>query len=68
VSLYLDASAIVPMLVEEDSSRALADYLAAADDAFVVSAFTAAEVTSVCGVTVWPEAGRRWDLARQDRR
>ena len=46
MSLYLDASAIVPTLIEEGSSRALGDYLAAASDAFVVSDFAAAEVAS----------------------
>jgi predicted nucleic acid-binding protein len=46
VSLYLDASAIVPTLIEEGASRALGDYLAEAGEAFVVSDFAAAEVAS----------------------
>jgi predicted nucleic acid-binding protein len=46
VTLYLDASAIIPTLVEEGASQALGDYLAAASDEFVVSDFAAAEVAS----------------------
>jgi len=46
VTLYLDASAIVPLLVEEAASRALGDYLGAASDPLVVSDFAAAEVAS----------------------
>jgi hypothetical protein len=46
VTLYLDASAVVPTLVEEGASRAVGDYLGAASDPFVISDFAAAEVAS----------------------
>ena len=46
MTLYLDASAIVPTLVREGASRAVGAYLDAAADAFVVSEFAAAEVAS----------------------
>ena len=46
MSLYLDASAIVPTLVLEASSPALDGFLAAATDSLVVSDFAAAEVAS----------------------
>jgi len=46
VSLYLDASAIVPTLVEEAASRAIDARLMAASDALIVSDFASAEVAS----------------------
>jgi len=46
VTLYLDASAVVPTLVEEGASHAVGDYLGAASDPLVVSDFAAAEVAS----------------------
>ncbi len=46
MTLYLDASAIVPTLIEEASTAALDDFLAVADDPMVVSDFAAAEVVS----------------------
>ncbi len=46
MTLYLDASAIVPTLIEEASTAALDDFLAAAKDPMVVSEFAAAEVAS----------------------
>jgi len=46
LSLYLDASAIVPTLVEEAASQPLDAFLSAATDTLVVSDFAAAEVAS----------------------
>ena len=46
MSLYLDASAIIPTLVEEASSAALTDFLASADEPLVVGDLAAAEVAS----------------------
>lgn len=46
MSLYLDASAILPVLVEEPGSAAIDRFLTAAADDLVVSDFAAAEVAS----------------------
>jgi len=46
MSLYLDASVIVPTLVDEAGSAAVARFLAAATARLIVSDFTAAEVAS----------------------
>jgi uncharacterized protein len=46
VSTYLDASALVPMLVTEPNSAAIDQFLARYDAALVVSDFAAAEVAS----------------------
>jgi len=46
VSFYLDASAIVPTLIEEAGSPATARFLAEATERLTVSDFTAAEVAS----------------------
>ncbi len=46
MSLYLDASATVPTLIEEGSSQAVDEFLAVASDPFVVSDFAAIEVAS----------------------
>jgi hypothetical protein len=46
LSLYLDASAILPMFVTEPSSPAVEEFLARADDDLIVSEFAAAEVAS----------------------
>jgi predicted nucleic acid-binding protein len=46
VSFYLDASAIMPTLVQEASSKALSRFLTQAEDSMVVSEFAAAEVAS----------------------
>ncbi len=46
MSLYLDASAIVPTLIEEATSAAIDGFLLAASEALVVSDFSAAEVAS----------------------
>lgn len=45
MTLYLDASVILPLLVREDSSEAV-EHLASAAEAFVVGDFAAAEVAS----------------------
>ena len=47
VTLYLDASAMVPLLVDEGASRAVGDYLSKASEAFIVSEFAAAEALDV---------------------
>jgi len=46
LSLYLDASAILPAFVAEPSSGAVSRYLSQADEALVVGEFAAAEVAS----------------------
>jgi hypothetical protein len=46
VSLYLDASVVVPTLVQEDSSAAVLAFLAAASEQLLVSEYAAAEVAS----------------------
>lgn len=46
MSLYLDASVIVPTLVEEPASALVARFLAGATEKLIVSDFTAAEVAS----------------------
>ncbi|MGH7025292.1 MAG: type II toxin-antitoxin system VapC family toxin [Caulobacteraceae bacterium] len=46
MSLYLDASAIVPTLVEEASSGAVGRFLADSEDQWVVGGLAAIEVTS----------------------
>ena len=46
MSLYLDASAIVPTLVDEGSSPAMRRFLTTATLRLIVSDFTAAEVAS----------------------
>jgi len=46
VSLYLDASVLVPLLVEETASAAIDGLLLAHEDALVVSDFASAEVGS----------------------
>ncbi len=46
MSLYLDASALVPTLVDEAVSEAMLRFLAAATAPLIVSDFTAAEVAS----------------------
>ena len=59
MTLYLDASAVVPTLIEEGASRAVGDFLAAASDTFVVSDFAAAEVASALSRLVRMTAIRR---------
>jgi hypothetical protein len=46
VSVYLDASALVPTLIKEAGTKAVDDFLCATDDLLVVSDLAAAEVTS----------------------
>jgi hypothetical protein len=46
VSLYLDASAILPTLVNEPNSATVTAFLSAADEDLVASEFAAAEVAS----------------------
>jgi uncharacterized protein len=46
MSIYLDASFLIPMLVEENHSAAVNGYLIAAERELLVSEFTAAEVAS----------------------
>jgi predicted nucleic acid-binding protein len=46
MSMYLDASFLVPMLIEEQGSAAVNAYLVAADGELLVSEFAAAEVAS----------------------
>jgi predicted nucleic acid-binding protein len=46
VSLYLDASAIVPIFVAERASTMVTAYMAAAVDTLIVNEFAAAEVAS----------------------
>jgi predicted nucleic acid-binding protein len=46
VSLYLDASAILPIFVDETFSGAVAHFLQAADQPLIVSEFATAEVAS----------------------
>ncbi|HZL17845.1 MAG TPA: type II toxin-antitoxin system VapC family toxin [Polyangia bacterium] len=46
MSLYLDASVLVPTLIDESGSEAIFAFLAAADEAIVVSDFAAMEVAS----------------------
>jgi hypothetical protein len=46
VSLYLDASAIVPTLVNEPSSAAIRQFLKGATDQFIVGGLAAIEVSS----------------------
>jgi len=46
VSFYLDASAILAILVEEPSSQAVENFLSAADETLIVGDFAAAEVAS----------------------
>jgi uncharacterized protein len=46
VSAYLDASVIVPLFVDEPSSRDVMDWLATQDGPILVSEFAAAEVSS----------------------
>jgi predicted nucleic acid-binding protein len=46
VNAYLDASAILPTLVEEAGSSAIDNFIASSGDALVISEFAAAEVAS----------------------
>jgi hypothetical protein len=46
LSLYLDASALLPAFIPEPSSATVAAFLRAADDALLVGTFAAAEVAS----------------------
>lgn len=46
MSLYLDASAILPLFIQEASSEAVHGFLRSADIELVVSEFAAAEVAS----------------------
>ena len=46
MSFYLDASAILPTLIEEDASAAIDAFVLGSDGEFVVSDFAAAEVAS----------------------
>lgn len=46
MTFYLDASAVVPLLVVEASSAAVEQFLKSADQLFLVSDFAAGEVTS----------------------
>lgn len=46
MSFYLDASAILPILVDESSSQTLQNFLLVADRPLVVNEFAAAEVAS----------------------
>ncbi len=46
MSFYLDASAILPTLIEEDASAAIDAFVLGSEDAFIVSDFAAAEVAS----------------------
>jgi predicted nucleic acid-binding protein len=46
VSVYLDASVILPMLLEEPASEAVDAFLLACDEPLIVSEFAASEVAS----------------------
>lgn len=46
MNAYLDASALLPMLIDERGSAAVDDFVAAASGPLVVSEFAAAEVAS----------------------
>ena len=46
MSFYLDASAILPTLIEEDASAAIDAFVLACEGEFIVSDFAAAEVAS----------------------
>lgn len=46
MSAYLDASAILPILIEEPGSALMDRFMAQSDEALVVSEFAAAEVAS----------------------
>lgn len=46
MSLYLDASVLLPLLVEEDATRAVSSLLAGADEPPLVGEFAVAEVAS----------------------
>jgi uncharacterized protein len=46
VSVYLDASALVPTLIEQNGTKAVDEFLSATNDLLVVSDLAAAEVTS----------------------
>jgi uncharacterized protein len=46
VSVYLDASALVPTLIEENGTKVVDEFLSATNDLLVVSDLAAAEVTS----------------------
>ena len=63
MNAYLDASAILPMLVEEGASRSVDAFVAAHKGSLVVSAFAAGEVASAVSRLVRtghvsPEEGR----------
>lgn len=61
MSFYLDASAILPTLLEEDASSAIDAFILAAETEFVVSDFAAAEVASALSRLV-----RIGDLTSED--
>jgi predicted nucleic acid-binding protein len=46
VSAYLDASAILPTLIEEAGSKAIDDFIATAGEPLAISEFASAEVAS----------------------
>lgn len=46
MSVYLDASALVPTLIEENGTKVVDEFLSATNDLLVVSDLAAAEVTS----------------------
>ncbi len=61
MGLYLDASVILPTLVEEASSQVVEQFIRTTSDQIVISAFAAAEVTSAISRLV-----RTGQLERQD--
>ncbi len=46
MSVYLDASVILPTLIEEEGSAAVDRFMAGSDDTLIISDFAAAEVAS----------------------
>lgn len=46
MSLYLDASVVVPTLIEEGASASVAQFIRAASEPLIIGDFTAAEVAS----------------------
>ena len=65
MSAYLDASVILPALIEEDGSAAVDRFMADNDEVLIISEFAAAEVASALsrlvriGVLAPEDAGRR---------
>jgi predicted nucleic acid-binding protein len=56
LSVYLDASVLLPILVAEPTSKAAERFLSDADDGLLVSAFAAAEVASAISRLVRTDA------------